>query len=551
MGKQRSPRSPRAALIVSDNMNVKSSYGINCQIRCSESSSGGDHISGRRLLEGEYSSNKASIHHGSKSDSVQCSFASKGMYYGRRQMFFLSHVRSIALVVGFMGALFLLDSLVFSIIHSMNLQISSSQMESDGLQDDHGAYDKQERTSIEMYSQLLNLASTDLTTKGMEPDLSTLWEEPYKEQASAWTPCADKQGSTYQGKSPVNNGFPLVSVCNDVAVPSLLNATLVIPKFLYSNELFINTMKDEVNIVKELPSHLQSLDIEEIGSLITDEDIVKEAKPADFIRIILPILQKNGVVHFLGFGNRLGFDPLPFNLQRLICKCNFHALKFVPKIQQAASLLVSRIRKTDIARNMVAYSLCVFGGGEDEAKELEAYRKIHFPIVFERLKTQTEPRMLGTCPLTPEEAGLVLSGLGFKRSTYIYLAGSVIYGGNSRMHALTRLYPNLVTRENLLTPSELAPFRNFSSQLAALDFIACATSDVFAMTDSGSQLSSLVSGYRVYYGRGQASTIRPNKKRLAAILKENGTINQRVNVRGFGRSIYRQPRCHECMCKLH
>ncbi|XP_026401156.1 O-fucosyltransferase 8-like isoform X1 [Papaver somniferum] len=623
---------------------LKSSYGMNnCQIRCSESSPGGDHISGRRSLEGEYLSNKASIHHGSKNDSIPCSFASKGMYYGRRQMFFLSHVRSTALVVAFMGALFLLDSLMFSIIHSMNLQISPSRMESDGLQGDgHGAYDKQERPPVEMYSQLLNLASTDLTKKGVEPDLSTLWEEPYKEQASAWTPCADKQGSTHQGKSPVNNGFILVSangginqqrvavrlflvfmVCNAVAVASLLNATLVIPKFLYSNvwndpsqfgdiyqeEHFINTMKDEVNIVKELPSHLQSLDIEEIGSLITDADIVKEAKPADFIRIILPILQKNGVVHFLGFGNRLGFDPLPFNLQKMRCKCNFHALKFVPKIQQAASLLISRIRKTDTARSlldnqllgnftagtppeghnatrepskylalhlrfeidMVAYSLCAFGGGEDEAKELEAYRKIHFPIVVERLKktksvSPAELRKLGKCPLTPEEAGLVLSGLGFKRSTYIYLAGSGIYGGNSRMHALTRLYPNLVTKENLLTPSELAPFRNFSSQLAALDFIACATSDVFAMTDSGSQLSSLVSGYRVYYGDGQAPSIRPNKKRLAAVLKESSTISwnrfqervtkmiqedQRVNVRGFGRSVYRQPRCHECMCKLH
>lgn len=101
-------------------------------------------------------------------------------------------------------------------------------------------------------------------------------------------------------------------------------------------------------------------------------------------------------------------------------------------------------------------------------------------------------------------------------------------------------------------------------QLAALDFIACATADVFAMTDSGSQLSSLVSGFRTYYGNGQAPNLRPNKKRLAAILSENSTIRwndfenrvrkmieegQRVRVRGFGRSIYRQPRSPECMCR--
>lgn len=206
----------------------------------------------------------------------------------------------------------------------------------------------------------------------------------------------------------------------------------------------------------------------------------------------------------------------------------------------------------------------------------------------------TELRKMGRCPLTPEEAALVLAALGFNRRTYIYLAGSQIYGGKSRMLPLANLYPNLVTKEDLLSQSELSPFRNFSSQvnklgrpmfflvkkryknlllmslclcllmqLAAIDFIACAVSDVFAITDSGSQLSSLVSGIRTYYGGGNAPTVRPSKKRLAAILQENSTIRwhgfetrvrkmieegQRVSLRHPGRSIYRQPRCFECMC---
>ncbi|KAK8297096.1 hypothetical protein V6Z12_D05G166000 [Gossypium hirsutum] len=294
-------------------------------------------------------------------------------------------------------------------------------------------------------------------------------------------------------------------------------------------------------------------------------------------------------------------------LQRLRCKCNFHALKFVLKIQKVGSLLIKRIKKYYAAprqldkqllgdfapgispkqhniasgpsrylalhlrfeEDMVAYSLCDFGGGDYEKKELEAYRDVHFPLLIERLKNSkpvspVELRKLGRCPLTPEEAALVLAALGFKPETFIYLAGSHIYGGSSRMQPFTSLYPNLVTKETLLTSSELAPFKNFSSQLAALDFIACATSDVFAMTDSGSQLSSLVSGFRTYYGDGHAPTLRPNKKRLAAILSENRTIGwntfedrvrkmieegQRVQLRGSGRSIYRQPRCPECMCR--
>lgn len=111
-------------------------------------------------------------------------------------------------------------------------------------------------------------------------------------------------------------------------------------------------------------------------------------------------------------------------MQKLRCKCNFHALKFVRKIQHTGSLLVRRIRKYDAARrmldkqllgnfvpknssnkqdtsrgpskylalhlrfevDMVAYSLCEFGGGENEKKDLQAYRETHFPLLIERLK---------------------------------------------------------------------------------------------------------------------------------------------------------------------
>jgi hypothetical protein len=100
--------------------------------------------------------------------------------------------------------------------------------------------------------------------------------------------------------------------------------------------------------------------------------------------------------------------------------------------------------------------------------------------------------------------------------------------------------------------------------LAALDFIACASADAFAMTDSGSQFSSLVQGYRMYYGGGDLPTIRPNKRRLAKILVKNTTIEwkefetrvkkliqqtKQVHERPVARSIFRHPRCPECMCR--
>ncbi|KAF3451301.1 hypothetical protein FNV43_RR07396 [Rhamnella rubrinervis] len=573
MGKQGSPRSPRPEPLDSGLSLEMKEY----QIRSSET--GNDPSIGRRMSGGDYHWNtKMVLPHGLKSDNAK----------------YTTFKASYA-------------------------------------EDDREMYIESKKSPVQMYDRLLNLASAALAEKEFKQDSSDLWEEPFQ-RAFVWKPCADRKLPTNLEKHDPSNRYILVSangglnqqrvaICNAVAVASLLNATLVLPRFLYSNVwkdpsqfgdiyqegYFMDFMRDEVHIVKELPLDLRSIDIEAIGSLITDADLVKEAKPIDYIRTVLPILLKNRVVHFLGYGNRLGFDPLPFELQRLRCKCNFHALKFVPKIQRVGSILVRRIRKYGAAQSMldkqllgssmpdiphkenvgakgpskylalhlrfevdmVAYSLCEFGGGDTERKELQTYREIHFPLLIERLKkskpvSPTELRKLGRCPLTPEEAALVLAGLGFKRGTYIYLAGSHLYGGKSRMQSFTSLYPNLVTKESLLTPSELAPFQNFSSQLAALDFIACATADVFAMTDSGSQLSSLVSGYRTYYGDGHAPTLRPNKKRLAQILSDNSTIEwfsfedrvkkmieegQRIRVRGSGRSIYRQPRSPECMCK--
>ncbi|KAJ8447937.1 hypothetical protein Cgig2_028813 [Carnegiea gigantea] len=628
-----------------------------------EAAPGSDSSVGRRMSGGGNHLNKtASL------DSLKSSFfnnignkhiSCKGVSSGKRQNWFHKNSKSICFTIGLMGFFLWLDYLMFVDFDSMNFY-NKSVLETSSTKDNRDVSGKNESSSVLMYGRLMSLASSSLAEKEFREDPSNLWKEP-SSQASAWKPCADRKSSEDPGYPKQSNRFILVSangglnqqrvaVCNAVAVASLLKASLVIPRFLYSTvwkdpsqfgdiykeEHFIKTMKDDITIVKELPTYLQSLDLEAIGSVVTDADLAKEAKPNDYIRLALPILLRNGVVHFLGFGNRLGFDPLTPHLQKLRCKCNFHALKFAPNIQKVGSLLVKRIRKYHSARNMldrellgdampynpsirhdvnkgpskhialhlrfeedmVAYSQCDFGGGESEKNELQAYRETHFPLYLQRLKnmkpvSSEELRLSGRCPLTPEEAALVLSGLGLKRGTYIYLAGSHIYGGWTRMKPFTSLYPNLVTKEDLLTPSELEPFRNFSSQasafmnlqiqraspvhllflchlssdkLAALDFIACATADVFALTDSGSQLSSLVSGYRTYFGGGHAPTLRPNRKRLAAILLENGTIgwdtfqdrvkkmieeDQLVHVRHYGQSIYRQPRSPECMCKSH
>nr|PNR59709.1 hypothetical protein PHYPA_002501 [Physcomitrium patens] len=492
------------------------------------------------------------------------------------------------------------------------------------------------RSSAVLYERMLALAAHELAENEFKPEPDVLWEEP-TQNAITWLPCANQRAEDHIPPPPLEHmtGYIMinangglnqqrVAICNGVAVTRLLNASLVLPRFLfnsvwrdssqfgdiYDEAYFMNHLKEDVRIVKELPLELQSLDLEAIEAVVTEIDVPKEAKPSFYLKHILPLLMEKQVVLFEGFGNRLAFDPVPFDIQRLRCRCNFHALKFVPKLLELGGLIVERMRDKhprwgpndddfDAEENphlsgteripirsakpvpkylavhmrfemdMVAYSLCEFGGGETEKKELQAYRALHFPILAKleqdgRLGTADVQRELGHCPLMPEESFLMLAALGFRRGTRILLAGAHMYGGEKKMTILKNLYPNIVTKEELLTPEELEPLRNHSSQLAVLDYLGCAMADAFAMTDSGSQLSSLVSGHRIYHGSGHRPTIRPNKKRLAAIFEHNATIEwshfenrirkmvaetKRIAARPISRSVYRHPRCLECMCK--
>ncbi|MBA0801755.1 hypothetical protein Gohar_012103 [Gossypium harknessii] len=126
--------------------------------------------------------------------------------------------------------------------------------------------------------------------------------------------------------------------------------------------------------------------------------------------------------------------------------------------------------------DMLAFSGCYIGGGDKERYELREIRK----------RWETLPdidavgeRRRGKCPLTPHEVGLMLSALGFENDAYIYVASGEIYGGEETLEPLKDLFPNLYTKE-ILANEDRKPFLPFSSCLAAIDYIVCDESDVFA-----------------------------------------------------------------------
>lgn len=104
-------------------------------------------------------------------------------------------------------------------------------------------------------------------------------------------------------------------------------------------------------------------------------------------------------------------------------------------------------------------------------------------------------RRQGRCPLTPEEVGLMLRALGYRKDVHIYVASGEIYGGARTLAPLKALFPNLHTKETISSKEELAPFSKYSSRMAALDFIVCDESDAFVANNNGN-MAKILAGRR-------------------------------------------------------
>lgn len=57
------------------------------------------------------------------------------------------------------------------------------------------------------------------------------------------------------------------------------------------------------------------------------------------------------------------------------------------------------------------------------------------------------------------QVGLMLRGMGFDKTTYIYLASGKIYNAEKTMAPLLEMFPNLQTKEMLATEEELDSYK--------------------------------------------------------------------------------------------
>ncbi|KAG2698741.1 hypothetical protein I3760_07G163200 [Carya illinoinensis] len=394
-----------------------------------------------------------------------------------------------------------------------------------------------------------------------------------------------------------------MGICDAVAVAKILNATLVIPHLevnpvwkdsssfteIFDVDHFIDVLRDEVSIVKELPSELSWSTREYYATGIRATRIKTAPVHASanwYLDNVLPILQSYGIAAIAPFSHRLTFDNVPTSIQRLRCKVNFHALAFVPHIRALGDALVNRLlNKNQVAyqleerdqigkgkarkfvvlhlrfdKDMAAHSACDFGGGKAEKLALAKYRQVIWQgRVLNSQFTDEKLRNQGRCPLTPEEIGLLLAALGFDNNTRLYLASHKVYGGEARISTLRQLFPLMEDKKSLSSVEERTKVEGKASLLAAVDYYVSMQSDIFISASPGNMHNALV-GHRAYLNM---KIIRPNMALLGqlflnksmewsefqrAVVEGHKSRQGQIRLRKEKQSIYTYP-APDCMCQ--
>ncbi|KAI0527572.1 hypothetical protein KFK09_003177 [Dendrobium nobile] len=404
-------------------------------------------------------------------------------------------------------------------------------------------------TSIMVWTMMMQLSSmphvwqprlTCFGGRGRDPNSTnySILESKYPLEGSRTSPPALIPRRVYK-----SNGYLLVScngglnqmraaICDMVTIARYLNLTLVVPELdkrsfwadpsdfgdIFNVRHFINSLRDEVKIVKSLPNKFDA----KVTSGLFSMPPVSWSRETYYLNQVLPLIRKHKVLHFDKTDARLANNDLPTKLQMLRCRVNYEALRFTPQIQALGEKIISVLRKNGFfvvlhlryEMDMLAFSGCTHGCSDAEINELIKMRYA-YPWWKEKEIDSESKRLEGLCPLTPEEMTLVLQALGIPRDTQIYIASGEIYGGEGRLAALKSAFPKIVRKEMILSSYELGPFQNHSTQMAALDYLVSIASDIFIPSYDGN-MARVVEGHRRY--NGFLKTILLHRKLLVELL---------------------------------
>nr|GEV18310.1 O-fucosyltransferase 27 [Tanacetum cinerariifolium] len=285
----------------------------------------------------------------------------------------------------------------------------------------------------------------------------------------------------------IRGGFHEIrsSICDAVVIARLLNATLVIPEiqsttsskgisaqfksfaYLYNEDHFMSALANDITIVKTLPKTLKGARRKkEIPSF----KVFNSQSPYYYLHHVLPVLVRHSVAELVVSDGGCLQAILPPDLeeyQRLRCRVAFHALNFRQEVQELATKILLRLRAP--GRPFIAYdpgmtrdALAYHGCAElfqDVHTELIQHRRLWMlkrGIVKGNLTVDSNAQRLnGSCPLMPEEIGIILRAYGYSWDTIIYISGGEVFGGQKKLIPFHAIFENVVDRTSLTTPWEL------------------------------------------------------------------------------------------------
>ncbi|KAJ7541519.1 hypothetical protein O6H91_10G063900 [Diphasiastrum complanatum] len=356
--------------------------------------------------------------------------------------------------------------------------------------------------------------------------------------------------------SEKSNGYLLVrcngglnqqrtAICNAVLAARIMNATLVLPELdtnsywhdksgfpgIYDVDHFIDSLKHDVKIVKSMPSvQLSGKKNKKLKAFQIRPP--RDAPPSWYETFALEKMKEHGAVYLTPFSHRLAEDLTNHEYQRLRCRVNFHALRFRKEVMQLSHLIVQRLHSEGpfmaihlrFEMDMLAFAGCLAIFTPEEQKILQKYRDQNFA---QKRLVYNERRLIGKCPLTPEEVGLILHAMGFNNSTRIYVAAGDIFGGERFLSPLRSLFPRLDNRSTIATVDELGAVNAEGRGLLgpAVDYMVCLMADIFMPTyDGPSNFANNLLGHRLF--EGFRTTVRPDRKALAPVFmdREKGWI---------------------------
>ncbi|KAI4320254.1 hypothetical protein MLD38_033753 [Melastoma candidum] len=266
---------------------------------------------------------------------------------------------------------------------------------------------------------------------------------PFANPRSEYHDSTDQTNSFIYAK--VFGGFEKIrnSICDLVAVSRLLNATLVIPEiqestrskgissayrsfsYIFNEDQFIVALSNDVKIIKSLPQSMKE------SMKKKEYPIFKptgRSSPNFYLNEVLPKLKKAGAIVLLVTDGGCLQSKLTHSLQeyqRLRCRVSFHALQFQAEILALGHRMVERLRGS--GQPYLAYhpglmwdTLAFHGCAElfqDIHTELIQFRRaqlIKQGVINDQLAVDSRARRAnGSCPLMPEEVGLLLRALGY------------------------------------------------------------------------------------------------------------------------------------------